>query len=141
MEGRSVTFRVFGSIPQEARDIRTDVFVVEQGFKVEFDDTDVVSIHIVGYIGETPVSTCRIYPVDGAYEIGRVAVRSRFRGMSLGSATVARAEEEIRRLGCREAVLSAQVRVKPFYESMGYAAEGDEYLDEFCPHVLMRKHL
>ncbi|MDE8715150.1 GNAT family N-acetyltransferase, partial [Veillonella atypica] len=30
---------------------------------------------------------------------------------------------------------------KPFYESLGYKAEGEEYLDEGCPHVIMRKKL
>lgn len=141
MENGPMEFRVFDRLPQEARDIRTEVFVEEQGFEVEFDDVDGMSSHIVGYIDGEPVAVCRIYPVDGAYAIGRIAVRSRFRGRSLGSAVVRRAEEEIRRRGCSRAVLSAQTRVRPFYESLGYSAEGDEYMDEFCPHIRMTRNL
>lgn len=35
--------------------------------------------------------------------------------------------------------LSAQVRVRPFYEALGYIASGDEYFDEGCPHIHMEK--
>ena len=35
--------------------------------------------------------------------------------------------------------LTAQVRVRPFYEALGYVASGDEYLDEGCPHIHMEK--
>ena len=43
--------------------------------------------------------------------------------------------------GFKTCSLSAQVQAKPFYESLGYRAEGEEYLDEGCPHVMMRKVL
>ena len=138
----SVEFRIYGSLPDEAITIRTEVFVEEQGFEVEFDDTDCISVHIVGFIDGYPVSVCRIYASEGgSYWIGRIAVRREYRGRSLGRLTVERAEAEIKRMGGRESVLSAQVRASGFYASMGYIAEGEEYMDEFCPHILMRKHL
>jgi ElaA protein len=37
--------------------------------------------------------------------------------------------------------LSAQVYLKNFYESLGFTAIGDEYLDDGIPHIDMtRKH-
>ena len=41
----------------------------------------------------------------------------------------------------RTVVLSAQVRVREFYEKMGYVTIGDPYLDEGCPHIMMEKAL
>lgn len=43
--------------------------------------------------------------------------------------------------GGTKITLSAQKRVKLFYEKNGYTAQGDEYLDEFCPHIHMSKIL
>ncbi|MDY4474645.1 GNAT family N-acetyltransferase [Mitsuokella sp.] len=38
-------------------------------------------------------------------------------------------------------VLSAQIQARPFYEKLGYRASGEEYLDEYCPHIRMEKEL
>lgn len=35
--------------------------------------------------------------------------------------------------------LSAQLQAKGFYEKLGYLAYGDEYMDEHCPHIMMKK--
>ena len=70
-----------------------------------------------------------------------MAVRKLYRGQNLGSKIMYAAENGIRRDGFKTCSLSAQVQAKPFYESLGYVAEGDEYLDEGCPHVMMRKQL
>lgn len=43
--------------------------------------------------------------------------------------------------GGKKAVLSAQCRVKHFYESLGFSASGDVYYDEYCQHVHMEKLL
>jgi len=40
-----------------------------------------------------------------------------------------------------EAFLSAQTYIIPFYESMGFVAEGPEYLDAGIPHRDMRMTL
>ena len=133
---------VSDSISDDEVRIRTDVFVEEQGFVVEFDDDDAVSKHIVLYDGDVPVAVCRIIPgEDGECHIGRIAVVREYRGKGIGSAVVTEAEDVARSMGFRESLLSAQVRAKGFYETLGYEAFGDEYLDEYCPHVMMRKRL
>lgn len=40
-------YQVYDSIPDDARSIREAVFVEEQGFHNEFDDTDGSSLHIL----------------------------------------------------------------------------------------------
>lgn len=39
--------KTYTTLPQEAKDIRIEVFMKEQGFENEFDDIDQISSHIV----------------------------------------------------------------------------------------------
>ncbi len=54
---------VYDSLPDEAVEIRENVFVKEQGFEKEFDEIDEKAIHLVmfGEHSHKPVATCRIY--------------------------------------------------------------------------------
>lgn len=123
----------------EAKLIRQTVFVDEQGFKNEFDDTDNKAYHGVLTDNGEPVATGRLFTENGDYHIGRIAVMKPYRGKGLGREIVSLLESKISELGGGTAVLSAQTRVKGFYESMGYTAYGDEYFDEYCPHISMKK--
>jgi hypothetical protein len=58
-----------------------------------------------------------------------------------GKRLVREAEGWLRGRHVKRLALSAQVRVRPFYEKLGYTASGDEYLDEYCPHIHMEKEL
>lgn len=42
-------YKIFDNLPQEAKDIRTAVFIDEQGFKNEFDGIDDTAKHILIY--------------------------------------------------------------------------------------------
>lgn len=123
--------------------IRTEVFVIEQGFVVEFDQDDAVSLHITMYDGDDAVAVCRLIPGDDgrSCSLGRLAVDRSRRGEGLGGMMVREAESVASSRGWDEVRLSAQTRARGFYESCGYEAYGDEYLDEWCPHVMMRKVL
>ena len=52
-----------------------------------------------------------------------------------------KAEDWLRQRGVQSVSLSAQVRVQPFYEQLGFHAVGQEYLDEYCPHIKMVKEV
>ena len=69
-------FRIYDKLCEDAKQIRTEVFVAEQGFETEFDDTDSKARHIVGYDGEKPVAVCRYFYDEEhkSYMIGRIAV-------------------------------------------------------------------
>lgn len=137
-----ITYRVFDEIPEECVKIRTAVFMDEQGFCNEFDETDKKAKHIVLYVDGNPSGVGRFFTDDGAeYHIGRLAVLKEQRGLHLGSELIKSAEAEIIALGGKTAVLSAQYRAKGFYEKNGYTAHGDKYFDEHVEHINMKKQL
>ena len=135
--------QILNAINDDIKQIRIDVFINEQGFENEFDDIDKTAKFVLLSLAGKAVGTCRFFPsnIDGDAHIGRMAVRKLYRGQNLGSKIMHAAENGIRRDGFKTCSLSAQVQARPFYESLGYVAEGEEYLDEGCPHILMRKQL
>ena len=138
-----MVIQILDHITDEIKQIRIDVFMKEQGFEDEFDEIDEIAKFVLLYIDGKPACTCRYFPSneEGDAHIGRMAVRKLYRGQHLGTKIMMAAENGIRRDGFKTCSLSAQVQAKPFYESLGYKAEGEEYLDEGCPHILMRKVL
>ncbi len=130
-----------GQLPQGAKEIREEVFVLEQGFQEEFDAIDQQGWHILLLDSEIPLATCRFYwdVQKEAFILGRVAVKKEFRGKSLGAKIVQEAERNIQQLGGSKLFLAAQLQAKPFYEKQGYTSVGDEFLDEHCPHIWMCK--
>lgn len=140
--GSEISYRFYNALPEEAVKLRTEVFVDEQGFKEEFDSRDGESVHLILFCGGVPAAVGRIYPeTDGVYYAGRIAVRKAFRGKKLGSEVMRLLEEKARELGAEQLALSAQCRVREFYEKSGYTASGEVYLDQFCPHIHMEKQL
>ena len=133
-----MNIRVYHTLPGDAVTIREEVFMKEQGFHDEFDETDQTASHIVLYIENIPAATCRFFPgqPQGEYIVGRIA-----RGHSLGSRVLAAAESEIRMLGGRKVILHAQQQARPFYEKQGYSVYGEPDFDEDCPHIWMQKEL
>ncbi len=138
-------YEFFTSLPKDAAFIREEVFVKEQGFCNEFDDIDKRAIHLVIYIEGKPAGTGRTFVDDknssNVYTIGRLAVLKAYRKEHLGSRLMNLLEAKIQELGGKKIVLSAQCRVRHFYESLGYQASGEIYLDEYCPHIHMEKLL
>lgn len=126
----------------EAKEIRINVFINEQGFKSEFDEIDDFAYHIVYLDDGKPICTGRCYKDkedENNYHIGRVAVIKQYRNRHLGSLIMKTLEDYIRQIGGKSVQLSAQVTAMKFYNNCGYNEEGPEYLDEFCPHVKMIK--
>lgn len=108
-----------------------------------FDEIDHQARHIVVFNGEVPVGTCRFYSDQerNSYVLGRVAVRKAFRGQSLGLMLVQECEKQVIASKANKLFLAARVRVKEFYEKQGYTAIGQEFLEEYCPHIWMYKTL
>lgn len=128
---------------QDARIIRQEVFVEEQGFHHEFDEIDSRAWHLVLYENGQAAGCCRLFSSNQpeVYILGRLAVRKSCRGRQYGEWLVREAEAWLRGRQVKRLALSAQVRVRPFYEKLGFTASGDEYLDEYCPHIHMEKEL
>ena len=134
--------KFYNALPDEAKLIRTEIFMEEQGFKNEFDEDDSRCVHAVIFSDGKPAAAGRMFPPEnGVCVIGRIAVRKSLRGKNLGAKTVTLLEEKARELGAEKIALSAQCRVQGFYEKLGYTASGEVYSDEFCPHIHMEKLL
>ncbi len=137
--------KIYRALPNEAAFIRTEVFMKEQGFENEFDDIDPIATHLVLFDGASPVGCCRYFPdpnaKEGEYLLGRVAVLPSHRGLHLGAKMLLDAEADLINRGVKKLSLSAQLRVKDFYQKQGYTPMGEIYMDEHCEHIHMEKIL
>lgn len=127
----------------DIKKLRTEIFIDEQHFKNEFDETDKTATHVVVYDKDIPIATGRTFAAENKsiYIIGRIAVTKAYRKKALGSFIVTNLEQYAYNNGAESCELSAQVRVKDFYKKLGYKEEGTSYLDEYCPHIKMIKSL
>ena len=133
---------IYKNLPDEAQEIRTKVFIEEQGFENEFDDVDAQAVHILMKtdIG-IPVATCRVFWSNemNSYILGRLAVLKEHRGMGVGSEVVKAALDYVGKSGGEKLMLHSQCRAAVFYEKLGFVSFGEVELDEGCPHIWMKK--
>lgn len=137
--------------------VRKEVFVVEQRVpaEIEYDafdemDADTVQVLAVGADG-LPLGTGRLLYGPAAVDrtggdpsvgsLGRLAVSSAARGLGVGAALVRAIEEAARERGLAAVDLHAQTHATGFYERLGYAAYGAEFLDAGIGHRAMRRAL
>lgn len=128
---------------EAARTIRFEVFVDEQQVpaELELDEYDATARHWLAVDDGTPVATARAVDKEGRWKIGRVAVRKPWRGRGVGLAMMKAIVEAGREAGVPEAFLESQTHAVPFYERLGFVAEGPEFMDAGIPHRLMRLSL
>ncbi len=129
---------------EQCLDIRRAVFVAEQAvpLELEMDDYDAVAVHFLMRDGaQNPIATARLLDKHGIAKIGRVAVLKASRGQGVGLALMQFVVDDAKRRGFTEAMLDSQTYAIPFYERLGFAAEGDEFDDAGIPHFLMRRTL
>ncbi|MDQ2688580.1 MAG: GNAT family N-acetyltransferase [Armatimonadota bacterium] len=134
----------FDSDRQACYAIREAVFVQEQNVPaaLEMDEYDATATHfLLRDAAGTPLATARLLDKHGVAKIGRVAVIKPFRGRGLGLVLMRAVVDEARRRGLTDAVLDSQTYAIPFYERLGFAAEGDEFDDAGIPHFRMRRKL
>lgn len=137
-EQYDIRFGDWGALSADAKAIRFEVFVEEQGVpaEIELDQMDAVCLHAVAYdAAGTPIGTGRLLP-DG--HIGRMAVRKVARGTGVGSALLLALMEQARKRGDHLVALSSQSQAAPFYERHGFAVEGDEFFEAGIAHINMQ---
>ncbi len=134
--------KIYDVLPQEAMQIRTAVFVEEQRFTEEFDETDDIAKHLVVFDDDIPVATCRLFEQEARnYIVGRIAVMQPYRGKNIGASLLVTVERIVCRNKGRSVALHAQVAARRFYEKQGYTAYGRVDYEEHCPHIWMRKRI
>lgn len=135
-------FKEYGALPREAENIHREVFVEEQGFREEFDQTDQRAAHLVLFISGQAAATCRyIEKEEGGFLVGRIAVRKPFRKRGLGAELLKEAERRIAAKGGKRLLVHAQTQARGFYEKQGFSPFGGEDEEEGCPHVWMKKEI
>lgn len=124
--------------------LRVEVFVDEQRcpLEEEFDAYDADALHLIAFHDGAPVGTARLVDRgDGVAKIGRVAVRASARGLGVGRALMETALAAALERGFTRAVLESQTHAIPFYERLGFVAEGPVYDDCGIPHRRMTRRL
>ena len=122
-------------------EIRLEVFVEGQNVPLdeEVDGRDEQCSHFLASEDGRALATARLRITDeGEARAERVAVLQAARGTGLGLAVMRLLQQTAAQRGHSEVVLHAQVAVIPFYERLGYVAEGPVFMDCDIPHRTMR---
>jgi predicted GNAT family N-acyltransferase len=118
--------------------IRKTVFVIEQSVPedIEMDDLDAEARHVLAFVDGVPVGTGRI---TSEGRIGRMAVLRKYRGRGVGREILRALADIGRSYALDRLCLSAQCHAIPFYERMGFVAQGDVYEEAGIPHRWMEQ--
>ncbi|KKW75174.1 GNAT family acetyltransferase [Acinetobacter sp. AG1] len=127
-------------LQQDAKLIRTQVFICEQGITEadEWDDQDVISQHFVIYDQDQPIATARLLENNS---VGRVAVLKAYRGQGLGQMIMLEIIGYAQKQRRSVLTLSSQVHAISFYEKLGFTVQGNSYDECGIPHIEMTMSL
>jgi ElaA protein len=123
--------------------LRSEVFVVEQNCVfLDMDDKDQQSYHVCGWSNSNELAAyTRLVPAGVSYEeasIGRVVTAPAARGAGVGRELMKHSIEQLYKLWGRQPIkLGAQLYLKKFYESFGFAQTSDIYIEDGIPHIEM----
>lgn len=124
--------------------LRQEVFVVEQDCPyLDADGKDQDAWHLMGFDkNEKLIAYSRIVPRGISYEnypsIGRIVSSPAVRGKGIGKKLISASLEATDKLFEDQRVkISAQCYLMKFYESFGFEAIGEEYLEDNIPHITM----
>jgi predicted GNAT family N-acyltransferase len=98
--------------------------------------------HFVGVMGTDVVATLLLKPLDAqTVKMRQVAVEPAMQGSGIGAGLVRFAEAAARELGFKTIVAHARATAVPFYLRLGYATEGELFIENTIPHQLVTKAL
>lgn len=137
-----LTVPPFSTLCNAAFALRRAVFVWEQKVpeEEENDADDLTATHFVAICDGEVVGTLRLLDKPEHIKIGRVAVHQAFRGRGIARAMIAAAMNHARARGRDRFYLTAQSDKLGFYERLGFAAFGPEFIDGGMPHRAMRSY-
>ncbi|MBV0933682.1 GNAT family N-acetyltransferase [Marinobacterium weihaiense] len=128
-----------GEYQAAIRAIREVVFIEEQKVPpvLEFDGLDATAVQVLARVDGESVGTGRVLD-DG--HIGRIAVLKAHRGIGLGAAIVRALTDAAFQAGHERVYLGAQTHAIGFYETLGFVAYGEAFMDAGIPHRHMEKY-
>ena len=123
--------------------LRQEVFVVEQDSAyLDLDGVDQDAIHMLCKRDSGIVAYQRCLAPGLKYpesSLGRILVCQAMRGQQLGRELVKRGiEHNLQHWPGHDICISAQAHLQGFYGSLGFVAEGEEYLEDRIAHRKMR---
>ena len=125
---------------KDARDtihgIRHEVFTLEQfvDAELDFDGQDEAAFQVIACCNEKPAGTGRML-ADG--HIGRIAVLKEFRKQGTGTLIMQSLIDLARQKNIAKVFLGAQVTAVPFYATLGFQADGKNYMEAGIEHTPM----
>ena len=122
--------------------LRSEVFVVEQNCVYQdIDGKDDIAWHVLGKKEDRFVAYLRIFEPGDYFKsasMGRVVVAEKHRKKGYAKKIMEAAMAHVfENLSEKRITLSAQTYLIPFYEDLGFKAEGDGYLEDGIPHIKM----
>lgn len=125
--------------------LRQEVFILEQNCPyLDADRKDHLAIHLMAFSNNILAGYSRIFfPGDyyTEYSIGRIITQAEFRGRGLGKEVLRRSLEFIdAQPGSAKIKIAAQSYLLKFYESYGFLAVGDEFLEDNISHFFMLRN-
>ena len=135
--------KIFEEYPNEARLVREEVFMKEQGFSYDYDEIDDIATHFVMFRGSEPVAVCRVFPKDsdGVFMFGRLSVKKDCRTNGYGSKMLDAVKEYLKNNGGKTMILHSQLQAKEFYMKNGLEPYGEIEYEEDCPHIWMKTEI
>ena len=133
----NLEIKYFDSLNDDIKNLRIEIFINEQGFINEFDDKDLISKFVVVYQNNKAIGTGRVYLEDNQYHIGRICVSKKHRINRIGSIILMALEKTLEK--GKEIILSSQDQAKDFYLKNNYKLTNNQYYDEHCLHIEMKK--
>ena len=140
------TLKPFDSLtPQELYNIlqlRNEVFIVEQNCPYQdLDNKDVYAFHLMGMKESKLIAYSRLLAPGISYSessIGRVVSSPAARKTGMGKKLMNESIIQIQNLFHTDTIrIGAQLYLKKFYESFGFIQQGDSYLEDNIPHIIM----
>ena len=122
--------------------LRNEVFIVEQTCPYQdMDNKDLYAFHLMGMKENKLLAYSRLLAPGISYSessIGRVVSSPAARKTGMGKRLMEESIFQIKNLFQTDTIrIGAQLYLKNFYESFGFIQEGDTYLEDNIPHIIM----
>jgi ElaA protein len=125
--------------------LRNEVFIVEQNCPYQdLDNKDLKSWHLMGIEEDRLLAYSRLLAPGISYSessIGRIVSSPSVRKTGMGKKLIRESIEQIKNLFKTDMIrIGAQFYLKAFYESFGFIQDGDIYLEDNIPHIIMLRN-
>jgi ElaA protein len=128
----------------ELLQLRSEVFVVEQNCVYQdVDFKDQKALHVLGIYDGRIIAYARLFRSGDYFDtasIGRVIINANYRDRKWGNDLMNAAISGIlEHFAENNITISAQLYLKKFYESHGFIATSEVYLEDDIEHIRMKK--